>query len=175
MLNPRMIKLVSMILAIHVLACFAIVKTEAQEQVIRKFTEDLKSDDYQVRQSAIESLVELGELAVPTLIGLLKDEDGPVLSAAARALGRMGEGAVDAVPALIQALQDKFGFVRISVLGTLKSIGTSEALEIVKEYQQSLIQALQNPDSWVRAAAAEALRGIGTPEALRAVNLIPPE
>ena len=98
-----------------------------------------------------------------------------MLSAAARALGRMGEGAVDAVPALIQALQDKFGFVRISVLGTLKSIGTSEALEIVKEYQKSLIQALQNPDLWVRAAAAEALRGIGTPEALRAVNLIPPE
>ena len=59
MLNPRRIKLVSMILAIHVLICFAIVKTEAQEiedlkQVIRKF-----SDDSQVHQNAIESLVDL--------------------------------------------------------------------------------------------------------------------
>ena len=131
MLNPRRIKLVSMILAIHVLICFAIVKTEAQEiedlkQVIRKF-----SDDSQVHQNAIESLVDLGKPAVPTLIQALQDQD--VRRRVALALGKIGS--VDAVPALIQALQDKDINVRASATRALKEIGTLGALNAVKGYE----------------------------------------
>ncbi len=127
MLNPRRIKLVSMILAIHVLICFAIVKTEAQEiedlkQVIRKF-----SDDSQVHQNAIESLVDLGKPAVPALIQALQDQD--VRRRVALALGKIGS--VDAVPALIQALQDKDINVRASATRALKEIGTLGALNAV--------------------------------------------
>lgn len=127
MLNPRRIKLVSMILAIHVLICFAIVKTEAQEiedlkQVIRKF-----SDDSQVHQNAIESLVDLGKPAVSTLIQALQDQD--VRRRVALALGKIGS--VDAVPALIQALQDKDINVRASATRALKEIGTLGALNAV--------------------------------------------
>jgi HEAT repeat protein len=131
MLNPRRIKLVSMILAIHVLICFAIVKTEAQEiedlkQVIRKF-----SDDSQVHQNAIESLVDLGKPAVPALIQALQDQD--VRRRVALALGKIGS--VDAVPALIQALQDKDINVRASATRALKEIGTLGALNAVKGYE----------------------------------------
>jgi HEAT repeat protein len=131
MLNPRRIKLVSMILAIHVLICFAIVKTEAQEiedlkQVIRKF-----SDDSQVHQNAIESLVDLGKPAVSTLIQALQDQD--VRRRVALALGKIGS--VDAVPALIQALQDKDINVRASATRALKEIGTLGALNAVKGYE----------------------------------------
>ena len=131
MLNPRRIKLVSMILAIHVLICFAIVKTEAQEiedlkQVIRKF-----SDDSQVHQNAIESLVDLGKPAVCTLIQALQDQD--VRRRVALALGKIGS--VDAVPALIQALQDKDINVRASATRALKEIGTLGALNAVKGYE----------------------------------------
>ena len=127
MLNPRRIKLVSMILAIHVLICFAIVKTEAQEiedlkQVSRKF-----SDDSQVHQNAIESLVDLGKPAVPALIQALQDQD--VRRRVALALGKIGS--VDAVPALIQALQDKDINVRASATRALKEIGTLGALNAV--------------------------------------------
>ena len=51
----------------------------------------------------------------------------------ARALGRIG--AKDAVPALIQALQDPNEDVRMNAARALGSIGTPEALKAVEEYQ----------------------------------------
>ncbi|HIA70681.1 TPA: HEAT repeat domain-containing protein [Candidatus Poribacteria bacterium] len=48
---------------------------------------------------------------------------------------REGEGAIDAVPALIQALKDRDEYVRDYVTGALGEIGTPEALKAVEEYQ----------------------------------------
>ena len=150
-----------MILVIQVLTCFAIVKTEAQEQVIRKFTEDLKSNDPQVRQSAIESLVELGEPAVPALIGVLKHEDVGVLSAAARALGQIGtpeaiKAAEGVVPAMIQLMQDKNQGWSVRVADALGNMGEG-AVDAVP----ALIQALQDENPDISHAAAGALGNIG--------------
>ena len=58
-----------------------------------------------------------------------------VRSRAASALGRIGGGAVDAVPALIQLLQDQSSDVRLNAAVALKNIGTPEALKAVKEYE----------------------------------------
>ena len=58
---------------------------------------------------------------------------------AAEALGSIGEGAVDAVPTLAQALQDQDRDfwadenIRYSAAGALKKIGTPEALDALKK------------------------------------------
>ena len=92
----------------------------------------------------------------------LRDEDWIVRADAAAELGRMGEGAKDAVPALIQALQDSDAEVRYNATWALGNIGEGAV--------PALIQALQGPDEGVRWNAAEALGKIGTPEALEAVK-----
>ena len=53
------------------------------------------------------------EQQVERLIRELQDADSNVLSIAAGALGNIGEGAVDAVPTLIQAWQDQNADVRM--------------------------------------------------------------
>ena len=50
-------------------------------------------------------------------------------------MGRIGEGAKDAVSALIQALQDQDQYGRRCVAKALEKIGTPEALKVVEEYQ----------------------------------------
>ena len=47
-------------------------------------------------------------------------------------LGQIGE---DAVPALMQALQDKHEMVRQGAAQALTKIGTPEALKAIEEYQ----------------------------------------
>jgi len=51
------------------------------------------------------------------------------------ALGDIGGGAVDAVPALIQLLQEEGWMVRSNAAEALGKIGTPEALKAVEEYQ----------------------------------------
>ena len=81
------------------------------------------------------------------------------------ALCYIGEGAVDAVPALIQSLQDQDADFRGNASLALGKIG-EEAVNAVP----TLIQAFQDPHATVRQGAAEALEKIGTPEALKAVE-----
>ena len=68
-----------------------------------------------------------------TLVQALKDQNGDVRKNAASTLGSIGEGAVNAVPALVQALKDQD--VRRNAATALGSIGTPEALKAVKEYE----------------------------------------
>ena len=86
------------------------------------------------------------------------------------ALGRMG---TDAVPALIQALQNPDPEVRLSTARVLGQIGEG-AVDAVP----ALIQLLQDEDETVRGGAntwtvsgivGEALEKIGTSEALKVV------
>ena len=67
---------------------------------------------------------ETQEQQVERLNGELQDGDSNVRSNAAYALNSIGEGAVDAVPALIQLLQDKGAerFVRVNVVLALSLI-----------------------------------------------------
>jgi HEAT repeat protein len=62
----------------------------------------------EVREAAAESLCWMHcKDAIPVLISLLRDEGFHVRAAAAKALGRQGPGAKEAVPGLISALHDE--------------------------------------------------------------------
>ena len=101
------------------------------------------------------------------LIRQLHDQDPNVRGNAAITLGQIGVGTRDAVPVLIQTLQDQKieGFVRSSAAITLGQIGTEHGVYV-------LIQALKNDqDTEVRKAAARALGAIGN-KALDAVPIL---
>ena len=78
---------------------------------------------------------ETQEQKVERLITELGYKETKVRVRAAEALVQIGEGAVDAVPALMQALQDQNVSVRSNSARSLKKIGTPEALEAVEECQ----------------------------------------
>ena len=125
-----------------------------------------------VRSDATGVLGSIGKGAVPALIQALKGEDklgdrGRGRVNAMKALSRIGEEAIDAVPALISLLQDKDQDedVRSDVAGVLGNIGSKDAV-------LALIQVFKdvNEVHHIRSKAGSALHTIGTPEALAAVN-----
>jgi len=83
------------------------------------------------------------------LIGELQDEDSSVRVRAAGSLVQIGK---DAVPALIQALQDQNaeGFARMHAAEALWQVGTPEG---IKATVPVVIQALQDLDADVRRHA----------------------
>ena len=70
-----------------------------------------------------EALKAVEEFQKSLIQVLLKDPDAETRASAAEALGQIGEGVVDALPSLTQALQDQNEFVRASASGALRSIG----------------------------------------------------
>jgi HEAT repeat protein len=76
-----------------------------------------------VRLAAAEALVKLGSAAVESLIAALKDVNEAVRSAAAEALGKIGD--VRAIEPLIAALKDSGKYVRGSVENALKALNNS--------------------------------------------------
>ena len=80
---------------------------------------------------------ETQEQKIERLIKQLGHKKVKVRVSAARALGLglIGEGAVDAVSALIPLLQDEHAGVRSNTAWALVQIGTPEALKAVEEYQ----------------------------------------
>ena len=105
------------------------------------------------------------ELKVERLIKALQDQEWEVRASAALALGNIGGGAGDAVPALIKALQDQDEWVRSRAAVALGRIGSKDVVPV-------LIQALNDQSVSVRGNAAKVLDSIGTiyPEALEAVK-----
>ena len=83
------------------------------------------------------------------LILALKDEDVGIRSAAAEALGEMGDGR--AVVPLIYALKDSSWIVRYAAVKALGKIRDARALEPLKD-------ALNDRDSSVRAIADAVLQ-----------------
>ena len=146
-----------------------------QEQKVEKLIKKLQDQNVNARMNAVRALGKIGtpeaikavEDAIPFLIQQLQsDQDKWVRMLAAMALSAVGEGAKDAVPDLIQALQDQDVSVRYYAAYALGKIGQD-----AKDAVPALIQALQN-DHNVRGrdSATIALEKIGTPEALKAVK-----
>jgi len=110
---------------------------------------------------------ETQEQQVERLIRELQDSDSDIRSIAAVTLGEIGPEAKDAIPALIQLLQDQDaeGFARANAALALGQIGegTEDAMSV-------LIQALRDQDKYVRRDAAGALEEIGTPRAIKAAK-----
>ena len=85
---------------------------------------------------------------------LLKYNDVSVRRTAAQALGTLGPAASPAASALIEALRDKIGYVRMAAAEALGHIGAQGAVP-------TLLELLQDNNAGVRYEAAEALRKLG--------------
>lgn len=127
-----------------------IVVDEVTEPTIEALRLQLASDDAEDRRVAATRLARMNN---PTAISLLietftSDMDGGALEAE-NALVRIGSFAV---PALINALEDRLGQVRVYAALALGQIG-----EPAKEAVPVLMKALRDEDGMVRVIASEAL------------------
>jgi HEAT repeat protein len=107
----------------------------------------------QVRDQAIDALLQYGPQQIKPLIGVAADRSNPrARLSAIRALGAFGPQAGEAVPVLIQALEDESWDGRDAA---------AEALGAIKqetpEVSAALVRALQDPDERIRMAAARAI------------------
>ncbi len=113
-------------------------------------------DDETLRHAALNALLEtraLRQAAVPKLAASLKDAKPAAREYAARALGRIGPGAADALPALVEATRASGGAPAFA--GALAEIGP-KALP-------PLLAILQNGKPEEGKWVLEALRSFGPP------------
>jgi len=133
---------------------------------IRRLVHDLKLTNADDRKHAAEVLGSLGPAAgaaVPSLIDALKDSSANVRSAAARALGEIGNEA--AVSALLGLLEDDDAYVRSAAAKALGLIGTEAAVP-------PLIVSLNDGVSHVRVAVIGALGRLGGEAAVSALSKV---
>ncbi|MGQ9504934.1 MAG: HEAT repeat domain-containing protein [Thermogutta sp.] len=124
----------------------------------------------QVRDQAIDALLQYGPEQVKPLISVAADRSNPrARLSAIRALGAFGTKAADAVPVLIQALEDDAWDGRDAA---------AEALGMTRqdtpEVMTALVQALEDQDERIRMAAARALGRckFGNPTAIQALTKV---
>jgi tetratricopeptide (TPR) repeat protein len=122
--------------------------------------EALRDPEAEVRKHCVSVLVNLSfwaeridmDAGVSALIQMLKEADDVVRREAATALGKVGPGARDAVPALTEALGDRVENVRSSAAYALGKIGRES-----KDAAPFLIKLLTDSSADVRESAAVAL------------------
>lgn len=107
----------------------------------------------------VETLVNIGENAVPELIKILKDGNPDIRDSVAGALQSIGTPEALKVfnehqESLIQMLQDPDPDIRISTIETLGQIGSQDIVS-------ALVEVLQDQNQSVRVSAAETLGNIG--------------
>ena len=117
---------------------------------------DLRDAAPRARVAALSGLAFFGAAAVPGMIEALRDPDAQVRVGAARALGQVGPGAVEALVPLGQALRDADARVRFDAAVALGRIGPAAADGV-----PGLRRALSDPAGEVRVGAAMGLGGIG--------------
>jgi hypothetical protein len=138
----------------------------AEGGVVAALIQALSDEDEPVRKAAAKALASIGpeKGVVSALMEALEDEDPYVRSGAATALGNMEPTAVEAVPALIEALEgDVDADVRGATALALGDVGREDGVV------DALIEALQDEEWNVRLLAACALRNMEPP----AVEAVP--
>ena len=91
-------------------------------KTLREWRSDLSNEDPSVLNKVFESLVNIGKPAVPILIDALVEGDSEVRISVCHALGELGSSAVEAIPALRQALNDQYYDVSDAAAAALESI-----------------------------------------------------
>ena len=125
------------------------------------------SDGRWLGSRIVDALGQIGDTAaVLGLIEVLSDERWSMRQSAAYQLGEIGEPAKEAVPALIKALSDEEGYVRVRAADALMKIDGSKRTLVTPV----LIQLLSDENHEIRDMAVDALKKIGTPEAKKAVE-----
>ncbi len=123
--------------------------------------------DWWVRDTAVETLGDIGPNAadsVPVLLKALEDESLQVRRHASEALGIAGQDGDGAVGGLIESLGDPDEFTRRNSALALARIGPAAADAV-----PALGGVLRDEDRYVRGKALEALRRIDTPAARDAI------
>ncbi|MBD1936339.1 HEAT repeat domain-containing protein [Microcoleus sp. FACHB-68] len=119
----------------------------------------LTDEDLDVRSSAKQTLLDLGnasESVLQGLLALLQDDDWHVRSAAAEALSKLGNASELVVQGLLALLQDDRSYVRLVAAQALSKLGNAS-----EPVLQGLLALLQDDHSYVRSVAAQALVKLG--------------
>jgi HEAT repeat protein len=134
--------------------------------VIPTLTTRLGDGKTPVAQAAAEVLTRMKRIGVPALISVLEDTD-PLNESrrmwAARTLGWLGADAQNAVPALVQALNNEKTFVVEAILDALNRTGPAMASALPQ-----LVEALRSEWSPIRQGGCAALGRMGS-SAIQAV------
>ncbi len=124
---------------------------EIAHSVIKKVMEGASPE---VLGAAMDAMASLGKKVLPRLIEALGNEE--VRARAADVIRRIGPEAKAAVPALIEALEDRSAETRNEVLFALAAVGPD-----ARQAVPAVTKALKDPDMNVRYAACFALGKIG--------------
>ncbi|HEY2841241.1 MAG TPA: HEAT repeat domain-containing protein [Pirellulales bacterium] len=95
-----------------------------------------------VKETAVDALARIGNMAVPALIDALNDPNPDVRVEAARSLARMGDQGKAAVPTLIERLSDPNEEVRQASARALGQMGPAAA-----EAVPALMALIKAPDA----------------------------
>ncbi|MDP6355966.1 MAG: HEAT repeat domain-containing protein, partial [Planctomycetota bacterium] len=109
-----------------------------------------------VRYTFSESAMARFQSRLHSLVKLADHQSSYVRSAAARALGTLGEAAKSQVPRIGELLKDEDSSVRSAAAEALGALG-----EAAKSEAPEIGELLKDEDSYVRSAAAEALGALG--------------
>lgn len=113
----------------------------------------LRSDDWAVRNAAIDALVALGDpTVVPDLIHVLDHRASMTREAAVRALGKLGDRSV--IPHLVRKLRDPKGYVRSAALLSLAELKAGETVPV-------LLKQLDDEPARMKWRVAWALGALG--------------
>ncbi len=118
-------------------------------------------DNAGLRNSAVETLVRMGEAAVPTLLGHVGTPNDDVRKFIMDVFGGIGDPR--AVPALVHAMEDSNENVRSAAAENLGLIGSEEAVD-------SLLSSLERDDLQLRYNALRALASIGRAVPLKVLS-----
>lgn len=126
--------------------------------------EMLKINDPETRAEAIKYLGEERYApAVSVLAQIVAEADPGTRFLAAQALGKIGDEAEGAIPALLLALRADDMYLRMAVTGALINIGHPAV--------PGLVKALFDRNKAVRRAAAKALGKIGSERAIKPLQV----
>ncbi len=97
-----------------------------KEEALRTQSEQAMAEERVLRDAASETLVRIGEAAVPRLVEALNDERPAVRRWAAEVLTEMGPRADAAIGPLMEALGDEDTEVRLAAAQALRAMGTND-------------------------------------------------
>ncbi len=124
------------------------------------------ANDYHARTTyACGVLKSIAKPIVPNLIGLLKDPDPDIRDAAAFALCQIGPAAQEAVPGLIQSLEDPLA--KSNAFAALRSLGVKPEVVVA-----ALIAQLSSTNSASQSLAMDCLYQYGTNATAAAANVL---
>ena len=114
-------------------------------------------EDKDVIYAAYDELIAMGKDAVPILVEEgLKHENPGIRDASASTLGKIGPDAADAVPALIEALDDEYSQVQQTAIDAIGKIGVGADVAI-----PAIIEKLKIENWMLNQKVAKALTRLG--------------